>query len=168
MHAAAPPLYREQLAPSFALPASDGTVVSRRQFRGRRNLVLVLFAPGDPIEGLLSGLAERAERLERLNAEVLAVAPAREEELAPLADRLGTPFRVLGDSEGKLLPLLTAVENGRPLPAVVVLDRWGAIQRRWTAPHLPAPEDVLGELERLEIACPECGVEHWNPGDWPA
>lgn len=47
-------------------------------------------------------------------------------------------------------------------PAVVVADRFGTVGLR---AERPAVRDVLTELERFELSCPECGPIAWgDPG----
>ena len=47
-------------------------------------------------------------------------------------------------------------------PAVVVADRFGTVGLQ---AEQPAVGDVLTELERFELACPECGPIAWgDPG----
>lgn len=47
-------------------------------------------------------------------------------------------------------------------PAVVVADRFGTVGLRGERPAL---RDVLTELERYELSCPECGPIAWgDPG----
>jgi peroxiredoxin len=163
-----PTLHREQIAPLFELSAGGGQTVSRAQFRGRRNLVLVLFGPDDPVEELLEGLDLEAARLEYMDSTVLGIVPAPAQELEGLSSQLSTPFTLLSDPDLHVFSQFTAVEAARPSPAVVVLDRWGAVQCRWVDPSLPTAAEVLDALELIEIACPECSVRHWDPEDWPA
>jgi len=47
-------------------------------------------------------------------------------------------------------------------PAVVVADRFGTVGLR---AERPSVRDVLTELERFELSCPECGPIAWgDPG----
>ena len=150
-----PPLHREQVPPAFSLPGSQGRRVSVAEFRQKQNLVLVFFAPGDPVEELLRGLAAKPQRLLAHDITVLGVAPVPADALSPLAEQLGTPFVLLADEGLRVTERFTAVDGDRPRAAVVVLDRFGAVQERWVAPGLPTVQQVLDAVELIELRCPE-------------
>jgi hypothetical protein len=83
---------------------------------------------------------------------------------ADQADELASARRALDEMNAELVleevagPLSAAL--GRP--SVTVADRFGSIGFR--APRAPLTR-VLRELERFELACPECGPQAWgDPG----
>jgi peroxiredoxin len=150
-----PPLHREQVPPAVSLPSSLGRRVSLSEFRQKQNVVLVFFVPGDPVEALLNGLEALPARLLAHNIAVVGIAPVPPPEAAALAERLGTSFPILSDESLRVSETFTAIDGNRPRPAVVVLDRYGAVQERWVSPDLPSLQQVLDAVELIELRCPE-------------
>lgn len=144
-----PQLTRGELAPTFALLDSNHTHVTRSQFRDRRYLVLLFFAPSNRPEGLLAEFSRQSDRLQWLEAEVLAILPVTATELPG-----GTTLvRYLADPDLMATRRFTAINASGPQTTVVVLDRYGAFEQRWLAPNLPTVHELLQTVERLALSC---------------
>jgi len=126
-----------------------GTRVTRSQFRGRRFLILLFFTPDRAPEALLSGLVSAHERLEWFEADVLAIVPSASSALP--SDH--PPLRYLADPALTATRRFTAVGEQAPQTAIVVLDRYGAVEQRWIEPNLPITKEVLDLVERLAHNC---------------
>jgi len=144
-----PALPYGELAPAFDLPDRTGARVTRSQFRGRQILVL-LFVPEAAVPELrLSELDAQRERLEWLETTILVILPVPTSAL-PVSQ---APIRYLADPGLTVTRNFTPVMEERPLETVVVLDRYGAVEQRWLAPHLPSAQDVFALVERLALSC---------------
>lgn len=137
-----------ELAPPFELCDGRGVRITRSQFKDRRLLLLGFAAPG-VLEPLLCGLEAKRAHLEWLEAEVLLVLPVPPEELPE--SRSG--FRYLADPGLSVTRKYTAVTANLPLPALVILDRYGVLEQRWVAPDLPGVEELLDHIEIIAMRC---------------
>ena len=144
----------------FTLPSHRGEVRTR-DFKQRRNLVLVFQHPDCPIcDATLQALAERYPEYRDLDAEVIAVRPA---EPAPeLDERL--PFPVAWDEHGDVFDAYAGRDmEGRPVPAVYVADRYGELAFASEGAHGPEiATDVLELLRFVAHSCPECNTPAWG------
>jgi peroxiredoxin len=128
------------------LPTPEGRTVRFSDFRGRRNLVVLLGATR-----LLSDLATRSSELSYEEAQVLVVSPRPVE----------SPFLVLLDPEKKVHDALGASESA---PAVYITDRYGEIYATYRVSEgqqLPTADEVLRWLEFINSQCPECEAPVW-------
>jgi hypothetical protein len=137
-----------ELAPPFELYDGRGVRVTRSQFRDRR-LLLLGFAAQGVLEPLLCRLDEARAHLEWLEAEVLLVLPAAPDDLPE--SNFG--FRYLADPDLSATRKYTAVTANFPLPTLVLLDRYGALEQRWIAPDLPEVEELLDHIEIIAMRC---------------
>lgn len=144
-----PTLPHGELAPAFELGDRNGVRVTRSQFRGRRFLALLFFAPDAAPTALLAVLVSEYERLEWLEADVLAIIPTDPSNLPP--DH--PPLRHLADPALTATRRFTTVTGQVPRTTVVVLDRYGAVEQRWIEPELPTTQEVINLLERLAHTC---------------
>ncbi|GIV96425.1 MAG: hypothetical protein KatS3mg057_1082 [Herpetosiphonaceae bacterium] len=141
-----------EVVPAFYLPDARGQVVSRQQYRGHSNL-LIIFLPemGPASMNYLRALSRDASSWAR-DETALVIVKASVEDLAPLAGDL--TISLLADVEGKV--------HARYLPDETAggwfaTDRWGELYAQGhvsSASELPPPAELRGWLEF--IAC-ECG-----------
>jgi peroxiredoxin len=151
-----------EMLPLFTLPAADGRLVSLWSYKQREQVVLLL------LPDLVSADARRLLRaysaaypdFRAEKTEVLALLPLAPEQLALEQARLSVLFPLLADATGETLKRLASWDaaSQTPEPTVLVADRYGALYTRYSAPEaadLPAPDEVLKDLEYIAIQCPE-------------
>lgn len=90
-------------APSFSLPASNGTTVRLADFRDKRKVVLAFFPKA--FTGVCSremaGLRDHQSQFDDSGAQVLGISLDRLEIQTKFADSLKLPFPLLSDRDGK-------------------------------------------------------------------
>jgi hypothetical protein len=137
------------------LPDQNGDLVSTWQYKQHRPLVLVLWDGAG--SRLPAAFARRYADYRNLGAEILAIAHAPPDD-GPY------PFPVLRDADGATARRLTD-----ELPAVLVLDAYGELFRRWTGEEARAPDQdaILEWLDFTGVQCEECGphAENWPRRD---
>jgi peroxiredoxin len=153
-------LKERELMPSFRLHSVQGEVIGPGDYRGHKNVLLVLFDINcEECGQFLEDAAERYEDYTDNDAEILVVGNTSETDLRDIVEGLHLPFPVLSDPEGIVLNQYT---NG--IPTLIVLDRYGEIkmiQRLADGKHLPDQDTILSRIELNELECPECGVTTW-------
>lgn len=153
----------------FQLAAAGGRQVRFSDYRGRRNVVLVL--TGDCRGALgpdfLSALAARYPGLVEEEAEVLAVIAAGEAQAHERIGQISFPFPLLMDPTLGLHRSVCAVEkNGTASTAIYLTDRFGEVVAAFRTPDgdaLPQTDEILKWLQFINMQCPEC-----FPPEWPA
>ncbi len=150
----------------FELISSQGHPVLLSEYRGRRNLVLVLAGNSDSANSLLSELVQYQPQLAGNEARALAVVPGTRERAYQLKHALHLNFVLLADEDRRVhLSMGTADQAGHVLPAVFVTDRFGEVFAAFKTAQgmaLPAVAEIVGWLEFINQLCPECG-----PSEWP-
>jgi mycoredoxin-dependent peroxiredoxin len=153
-----PELHR--LIPDMELSTADGRPLRLSDYRGRRNLVLVL-ADSAEASKLLPRLAAVYDQIVAEDGELIAVLWARNENAASLA----LPFPVLVETTGEFSRRFGAVDDkGGPAPALYITDRFGeiyAVFRKRDGQPFPAPAEIISTLEFVNIQCPECAPPEW-------
>jgi peroxiredoxin len=148
------------LIPAFQLPSTEGRPLGPREFRHRRNLILLFLREASPpsSQGLLKTLARWYPKLKALQAEVLVVVPGEERAAWEVHRQLRLPFPFLFDPQDRVAPLCLGAEPDRP--AVLLLDRynvpWVRLEPRGEG-ELEIRE-AADWLEFIGVQCPECGV----------
>ena len=87
-------------APDFALPDADGSIVSLKDFRGKK--VLLYFYPKDNTPGCTRQACAFAENYAAFNSRNIAVIGISKDSVAShrkFADKYNLPFILLADSE---------------------------------------------------------------------
>ncbi len=151
-----------EMLPSFDLPSSKGGTTGPRQFKSKRNLLLVFVHDGgcNLCRDLLLNVAEHYEAYREEEAEVLAVATMPESGVADLARALDLPFPLLADADGAVHHRYGAVAAaGLSGVAIYLADRYGEIQQRWLAQEghlgLPGLDSLVDDFRFIGIQCPE-------------
>jgi peroxiredoxin len=151
--------------PDFELPSSRGQPVLASAYRGRSNLVLILAAGSNLLNGLFSQLESKQQELAENNARVLVMAAGTRQRACELKQELRVDQDVLVDLDGRVHRTLGAINAaGQPVPMVFVTDRFGeifAILKIDEHKSIPSAEEVLGWLEFINRQCPECGAREW-------
>jgi peroxiredoxin len=121
-------------APTFTLPAADGSTVSLSDYRGDWLPVLVFFAVDDPqAPARLADFSSAAGALWGLRGQPVAIAVAEPEDLRRVEESSGDPsFPLLSDADGRVTRSYSATggPGGEHTPLAVVVDRSGKIV--WT------------------------------------
>lgn len=163
---------KHELAPNFHLSSGRGEEVTRANYQGRANLVL-LFLPRTRAPEALRAFAARQKDYAAEEARVLAIIDCRQEELDTLSDGQPTPFPLLADPESLVRRQyvgLAPLEAGADDTLIFVLDRYGA---PYAASAVADPaeaklqEEILEWLGFIEVQCPECGVAEWPDSPSP-
>jgi hypothetical protein len=146
------------LLPAFDLPGTDGNRVRSRLLRGRLCTILLLLGSGLD-EEWNRAVAEVEGELRDWGAELLPVVAAPAEGAARGARSVHAP--VLIDADGALHRQLGAADaEGRPRPALLIVERGGAIRWRFDRTD-DGPVDLTPAVEwarYLGIQEPECGT----------
>jgi len=165
-----PALGLYQRAPEFTLPSGDGRRISLRDFRQRRNLVLLLLHEPScrACQAALREFASRLSDYRAAEAEIVAIVPGPVDRARQLAGSIGSPFPVLADETGEVFQRYTGRrpgEPGAPVASLFILDRFGQVYSQSLVQkesQLPSQQEVLDTLQFVEIQCPECGVAEWQ------
>lgn len=156
-----PKLRRDEVIPSFQLPSTRGVSLGPRTYRRRYNLVLFFFHDGQcqVCKSVLDDLARCYSEIKQNNAEVLGVSTIRQDEAMTLAQALRLPFPLLSDSTGEVVDRFTHREprTGRPLPTIIITDRFGAVYTTiYVEEHNPPRmAEILDWIKFIELQCPE-------------
>ena len=142
------------MLPDFHLPAPKGDIVSPRDYRGRRNLVVAFLGelPCGPCSRFLTDVADRYDELRAEEAEVLAVARAGVSVTREAGAAL--PFPLLADEAGHVHSRYGA---GPSHAAIYIADRFGDVFAVYhlTPADLPPATALLEWLRFIEVQCPE-------------
>lgn len=155
-----------ELLPDFTLTESEGERVRISDFRGHRNLVLVLATDCDDevCAPFLAALTHRERELRQESAQVLVLLQCSVGTAREIKAREELPFPVLADEDGRVHRTFGVSVEGKRALMVYVADRFGeifSIQRGEGALPLPAAKEILEWLAFINRQGPECGVPHW-------
>lgn len=150
----------------FQLTSSHGSTISLSAYRGHSALVLILSDARRETERLMRDFAGHYENLKKNDAEVLAIVQGSRVQALALERRLGIPYPVLLDENGRIHRELGATDaQNVDAAAVWVTDRFRevfALYRTAEGTDLPGIEEILRNLEFIGFQCPEC-----EPPEWP-
>ncbi|MGB0036495.1 MAG: redoxin domain-containing protein [Candidatus Acidiferrales bacterium] len=160
-------LRTRQLIPPLTVHTPDGRTVRASDFKQKKNL-LVAFLDAQCLqcEDFIRRLANHAPGLREREAAALVI--LLETPSAFLTDSLPTDLIVGSDVSGRaaLAFLGPDVLSSRGLEqrGIFVTDRYGELFVQWIfrGHDLPGAAEILGWLDRIEIACDECGAPHWS------
>jgi hypothetical protein len=130
------------LIADFSGHAADGRAVWRRDFKGRRHLVLCFAAPlPDHVRrDLLAELTTRLPAFRAAGAEVVAFWPG---------DPPAEPATILADPDGR-----THARYSATAPLLIAADRYGEIVLRRPLDNLPAAlDEALAAIEWMQTRC---------------
>jgi peroxiredoxin len=144
---------------NFTLPDLRNNPVTLSSYRRRSNLV-VLFS-GRPVTlaftDLLDELAETYDSFDEHQAEVLALMPVPQVEVAAHRAGASDPFPVLIDAGGEVHRQSGAVNSlGEPAFTVAILDRYGEVYGLYVVNEKTPPPSVQGIIEWLEYIELQC------------
>ena len=148
-------LKRGQVVPTFTLPDTEGRMVRRTAYRGKKHLVLAFLpsAEDDGTRTYLRALADGYTAMQTAGGDVLAVLRGEAAAIAEAKHDLELPFALLVDADGAV--------TARFLPAaaragVCVTDRYGELY--YAAPTadtltLPPIAELQAWLEAVDNQC---------------
>ena len=145
-------------APSFSLPADDGTVVTRDSLAGRS--AVLFFYPKDNTSGCTKEACDFRDALPRfgdIDAVVIGVSPDSLESHRKFRKKYDLPYRLLSDEGHKLADVFGIWKEktlyGRKYMGIerttVILDRKGRIARIFRKVQIP------GHVQEVEKAVRE-------------
>lgn len=129
-------------APDFELPDEQGQLISLASFRDKRHLLLI-FVRGDWCPGchmMLRTYQKEAARFKEKNIYAMAIGPDPVGVNREMVEKLGLDFKVLSDDKQRTAMIYGVqlekysnefaekYEEGIPLPASFLIDRWGKVQ----------------------------------------
>lgn len=145
----APTLSIDDEAPNFDLTSTEDVVIMLRDEVPRSAVLLYLFSDpaAEATRADLQALAAAARRLAELPLSVLAISPAKLDELKVVQRSLGLPFPLLVDDRGFSAEygVVAPSEDEAAQPALVVVDRQQRI--RWIANPAGSVADAIERLE---------------------
>lgn len=149
-----------ELLPDFQLETSGGDLISPQNYKGKKNVVVVIFGVRcEECKEFLTRAAERYREYQEANAEIIAVGEATAEAVRELASEMQLPFPVVADPNG-----VAGTRYKTRRSAVIVADRFGEIRLAeypGEGQRPPDQERIITRLELNELECPECGVPTW-------
>lgn len=152
-----------EVIPYFELSSNKGGKLSVWDFKQLRHLVIILHhgSKCSSCRKKLKDLAGVYDKIQKLNAEVLAVAFESVARLKQQAKEDSISFPMLADTSGETIKLFTywdEKKNGA-CPSIFICDRFGELRKQQIvteADRLLEKEEVLSWLLLLETECPEC------------
>ncbi len=159
-----PKLSLQEVVPHFVLPSDELDNVDTWDYKQRKNLVII-FHHGFGCPSCRKKIAEVAqdyERIQELNAEVLAISNDSPKKAREFAEKANVTFPLLSDTKGITEKYSYEDEaRGAPAPSVFITDRFGGLYYQkigWEADDLPTVEEITDWSYLIEIQCPECSI----------
>jgi hypothetical protein len=131
-----------ELIADFSGRTADGRTIFRRDFKGRRHLILCFAAPlpAPARRALLDQLAARHAAIRAASAELVTFW---------CDDPPAHPTTILADPDGR-----THARYGASSPLLVAADRYGEIVLRRPLDDLPAAlDEALASVEWMQMRC---------------
>lgn len=167
------PLSIGDTAPNFDLSSTEDAVLMLKDEVIRTAVVIYFFADpeSDRARRDLEALNKRLDTLGRLRARVLAVSPAKLDDLKRVQAQRRLLFPLLHDDRNfSAVYGIAAMEEGRePAPALVVVDRrqeirWLANPVASVAEAMPQVEKLLKDLPSPTRSYPKSVINRWIDG----
>lgn len=145
------PLPVGEEAPTFHLPATYARIMDTKDFRGKKDLLMLFCPPGDSDPEnteYLCALRDRAPEIKALDVEIIGVSPANQRFQSIFAYRHNLPFPFLIDERKECLADFHAVEeDGSIAPTTYVVDRGNVV--RLAERGFPPVDRLVEALEAL-------------------
>ena len=145
------PLSIGDVAPNFDLSSTEDAVLMLKDEVVRTALVVYFFADpaSERVQRDLDALSRWQEPLRKLAAKVLAVSPAKLDDLKRLQVQRKLLFPLLHDDRNFSAAYgVAAAEEGQPAPpALVVVGRRQEV--KWLANPVTSAEDAMAQVEKL-------------------
>lgn len=142
------------LMPSFTLQTVEGDEFSTWDFKGRKNLVILVMGKvcNQDCRNQLVNVAREYKHFKDMDAEVVAIFRMVRENAGDIVSELNLPYPALIDVDGMVTGRLVY-----HTPAVLVADRYGEVVEEHSGEDALRikPEQLLARVELNELACPE-------------
>ncbi len=146
------PLPVSEEAPTFHLPATYARILDTKDYRGKKNLLLLFCPPADSDSEnteYLCAIRDRAPEIKELNTEIIGISPANQRFQSIFAYRHNLPFPFLIDEAKECAADFHAVsEDSGIAPTTYVIDRDNVI--RLAARGFPEVEELIAALDSLQ------------------
>ena len=114
-------------APRFHLPATYARIFDTRDFKGKKNLLLMFCPPADSSEentAYLGRVRERAEEIKATDTEIIGISPSNQRFQSIFVYRNNLPFAFLIDeAKGCAEDFHALDEDGSIAPTTYVVDK---------------------------------------------
>lgn len=145
------PISIGDVAPNFDLSSTEDAVLMLKDEVIRTALVIYFFADpeSERVRRDLDALSRWQEPLRKLSAKVLAISPAKLDDLKRLQVSRKLLFPLLHDDRNFAASYgVTPAEEGHPYsPALVVVGRRQEV--KWVANPVASAEDAIAQVEKL-------------------
>lgn len=143
-----------QEAPKFHLPATYARILDTRDYRGKKNLVLLFCPPADSDPEnteYLKRVRDRAAELRESDAEIIGISPSNQRYQSIFAYRNNLPFPFLIDERMESFNDFHALaEDGSVAPTTYVIDKEYVIRLAERGfPPVDALAQTLREIEAV-------------------
>jgi peroxiredoxin Q/BCP len=149
-----------KIAPSFALPCDDGTVIELSELRGK-NVVLYFYpkddTPGCTIEA--QDFTKNIEKFKKLDTVVLGVSKDSIKSHCSFIDKYNLNFNLISDEDGELCSKYAVLKDksmfGKQYFGIdrstFIIDKKGNIAKIWRSVKVNGHVDeVLSTLKQME------------------
>ncbi len=142
-------------APDFTLPNQSGTMVSLRDFVGKKNVV-VYFYPKDFTPGCTKEsctFRDRYEGFTKMGAAVVGISSDSVESHGKFASKYHLPFDILSDDGGKVRALYGVPSSiGFPGRVTYIVDKQGVVRHIFSSQFRPKKHinEALRVLKTLQ------------------
>ncbi len=142
-------------APEFSLPAQDGRMVSLKEYKGVKNVVLY-FYPKDFTMGCSAearSFGENYDEIAKMGAEVIGVSSDTPESHQKFATECNARFLMLSDSDGNVRKAYGATGTLGFVPGRVtfVIDKQGVVRHVFSSQVRPKQhvDEAMNALKSL-------------------
>jgi len=158
-----PPI-SDRSAPGFRLTALDGRTVALDDYAQRKFVIAALARlplSAEALGGLRALDHVREAILARHTADAIAILAGPPDHARAAASHIGSHLPLAVDADGRVAAQYAALHSRLDLPAVFILDRYGAPRAAGSLTPLHVTEAVSW-IEFLECECDECGAPAWS------
>ncbi|MFQ5918714.1 MAG: peroxiredoxin family protein [Thermoplasmata archaeon] len=145
------PIAVGERAPRFHMPATNARILDTRDFKGKKNLVLIFCPPADSSKentAYLGRVRERAEEIKATDTEIIGISPSNQRFQSIFVYRENLPFPFLIDeAKGCAEDFHALAEDGSIAPTTYVVDKEYVI--RVAERGFPDPGLILEALEEV-------------------
>jgi peroxiredoxin len=150
------PLEYGKLAPEFSLMTLSGQKVTRSQFRNKSALVLIFFQPTPEAANLLQGIVRDTAEYAEINAQLIGIGRATQEDLALFAKSHDLSLTLLADPQGIAWKAYSGVE--KPGYGAFVLDMYGGVDSQKVTESISELPDATTILTWARAAQYRCNI----------
>jgi peroxiredoxin len=150
------PLEYGKLAPDFSLISVSGEKVTRSQYRNKSALILIFFQPTPEAVDLLKAIVRDTAEYAELNAHLIGIGRASQDDLARLAESHALSLTLLADQQGTAWKAYSGVET--PGYGAFVLDMYGGVDSQKVVASISDLPDAAMILNWARAAQYRCSI----------